>query len=137
MFGPAAIIEQVSFSPQHASRDDRPALWAGPAVRPCFATQGEKFVDDRSCTSDRHSGNGLDSAVERSQSAAARPFAAPAAPADILEALRRAVGLAWPAATMTVREPAPPPFEEPPGDFARRIESNLAFLRAAARRWCP
>ena len=37
---------------------------------------------------------------------AARPFAAPAAPADILEALRRAVGLASPVATVTEPEPA-------------------------------
>ena len=64
---------------------------------------------------------------------AARPFVAPAAPADILAALRRAVGLAPPVATVTVREPARR--TESHGDFARSVESNLTFLRNAARRW--
>jgi RNA polymerase sigma-70 factor, ECF subfamily len=70
----------------------------------------------------------------------APPFLAPTAFADILETRRQEIAFARPPVFATVREPEPlvsdvPPINALPGDFTRRIESQLAFLQKAVRRW--
>src|SRR3954451_17125884 len=67
------------------------------------------------------------------------------APADLLDVRRRELQLGGPVAFSVVHEPAPPsavvPRAEPApsgatsGDFARRVEHQLPFLRNAARYW--
>jgi RNA polymerase sigma factor (sigma-70 family) len=68
------------------------------------------------------------------------PAPCPSAPADILTSLRQEVGLRPPRVFPVVRKLAPlpsaaPPSDVPLGGFAHRVESQLAFLRNAARRW--
>ena len=79
------------------------------------------------------------------------PLPLPGSPAttDLLEARRRELQLGGPVAFSATSEPPPPaaaPRSEPalpcaasldaaPGDFARRVENQLPFLRNAARYW--
>jgi RNA polymerase sigma factor (sigma-70 family) len=84
-------------------------------------------------------GPGWIPAIGDAEAFAPLPVPIPSVVADILEARRQELALLRPAAFSTVPEPPPllseAPANAPPGDFARRIESQLAFLRNAARRW--
>src|SRR4051812_13782973 len=84
-------------------------------------------------------GPGWIPAIGGTEAFAPLPVPVPSVVADILEARRQELALLRPAAFSTVPDPAPllseAPANAPPGDFARRVESQLSFLQKAARRW--